>query len=79
MKRLLIPSILLLFGGMYWVYFHIVGEFTKADLGPLGDFIGGNINPLFTFISTILLIDTVLSNARLLMTQSNLKKKRVIR
>jgi hypothetical protein len=45
---------------MYWVYFHIVGEFTKADLGPLGDFIGGNINPLFTFISTILLIDTVI-------------------
>lgn len=59
MKRWLIPGVILLMGGLYWVYFHIVGELKKEDLGPLGDFIGGNINPLLTFISTILLIETV--------------------
>lgn len=60
MKRWLIPFVLLLVGGMYWIYFRVVGDFTKSDLGPLGDFIGGNINPLLTFISTILLIETVI-------------------
>ncbi|MEX5581568.1 hypothetical protein [Pseudomonas lurida] len=60
MKRWLIPCVILLMGGLYWVYFHIVGEFKKEDLGPLGDFIGGNINPLLTFVSTVLLIETVI-------------------
>lgn len=60
MKKILICTVLLLFSAMYWIYFHIVGDsFAKADLGPLGDFIGGNLNPLLTFISTVLLIDTV--------------------
>lgn len=60
MKKLLYFSILPLFLGMYYIYFRIVGDgFTKADLGPLGDFIGGNLNPILTCISTILLIETV--------------------
>lgn len=59
MKRLLACGVAILLSVMYYIYFSIVGEVTKADLGPLGDFIGGNINPLLTFISVVLLIDTV--------------------
>ncbi|SDB28190.1 hypothetical protein SAMN03159382_02386 [Pseudomonas sp. NFACC23-1] len=59
MKRLLIVGVAILLSGMYYIYFSIVGSLAKEDLGPLGDFIGGNINPLLTFISVVLLIDTV--------------------
>jgi len=59
MKRWLIVCVLILLSGMYYTYFSIVGDIAKEDLGPLGDFIGGNINPLLTFISVVLLIDTV--------------------
>lgn len=59
MKELIIGVVLILLA-MYGIYFYIVGDsFTKADLGPLGDFIGGNINPILTFVSTVLLIETV--------------------
>lgn len=60
MKRWLFVGAAVLVIGLYFVYFYVVGkEFSKGDLGPLGDFIGGNINPLLTFISVVLLIDTV--------------------
>lgn len=60
MKRWLFVGAAILIVGMYTVYFYVVGkDFTKGDLGPLGDFIGGNINPLLTFVSVVLLIDTV--------------------
>jgi hypothetical protein len=59
-KRWLFVGAAVLIVGMYSVYFYVVGkDFTKGDLGPLGDFIGGNINPLLTFVSVVLLIDTV--------------------
>ncbi|MBG8560199.1 hypothetical protein I4436_11305 [Pseudomonas qingdaonensis] len=60
MKRWLFIGVGLLISAMYTTYFYVVGkDFSKGDLGPLGDFIGGNINPLLTFISVVLLIDTV--------------------
>uniref|UniRef100_A0A7C2AY23 DUF4760 domain-containing protein n=1 Tax=Pseudomonas graminis TaxID=158627 RepID=A0A7C2AY23_9PSED len=59
MKTLIIGVGLVLLA-MYGIYFYNVYDtFTKADLGPLGDFIGGNVNPILTFISTVLLIETV--------------------
>jgi hypothetical protein len=58
--KLLIIGVILLLLAMYGIYFYTVWDtFTKADLGPLGDFIGGNINPILTFVSTVLLIETV--------------------
>ena len=54
----MIVCTLLLLAAMYLTYFYMTGgSFTKGDLGTLGDFIGGNINPILTFISTVLLIE----------------------
>lgn len=45
---------------LYFIYFYIAGsEIDAGALGTLGDFIGGNINPLLTFVSTLLLIETL--------------------
>ncbi|MFJ7798597.1 hypothetical protein [Pseudomonas sp. NPDC096950] len=45
---------------LYFIYFYFAKEEINAgSLGTLGDFIGGNINPILTFISTILLIETL--------------------
>ncbi len=59
MTRWLVITGLTILSVMYYTYFSIVGKLSKEDLGPLGDFIGGNLNPLLTFISTIMLIETV--------------------
>ncbi len=45
---------------LYFLYFYFANEEINAgSLGTLGDFIGGNINPLLTFTTTILLIETL--------------------
>jgi len=45
---------------LYFVYFYVAGrDLDAGSLGTMGDFIGGNINPLLTFISTLLLIETL--------------------
>ncbi|WP_416760182.1 hypothetical protein ACMGGD_20445 [Pseudomonas sp. BNK-6] len=45
---------------LYFIYFYFAKEEINAgSLGTLGDFIGGNINPVLTFVSTILLIETL--------------------
>lgn len=49
-----------LLGSLYFAYFYLANEEINASsLGTLGDFIGGNINPVLTFVTTILLIETL--------------------
>jgi len=44
---------------LYFLYFYLMDEEVNAgSLGTLGDFIGGNLNPILAFITTILLIET---------------------
>ncbi|MBV6822277.1 hypothetical protein [Pseudomonas sp. PD9R] len=60
MKRDIAILISTLLGALYFIYFYFAKEEINAgSLGTLGDFIGGNINPILTFISTILLIETL--------------------
>jgi uncharacterized membrane protein len=55
----------ILFCGIYSFYFWAGGtDLTHASLGTLGDFVGGNINPLLTFISTIVLIDSFVTQRK---------------
>lgn len=59
-KTVFIAAILSLLIAAYSFYFFLNPHMPEpAELGPLGDFIGGNINPILTFISTIILIETV--------------------
>lgn len=45
---------------LYFLYFYLMDEEVNAgSLGTLGDFIGGNLNPILAFITTILLIETL--------------------
>lgn len=49
-----------LLGCLYFIYFYLLDEpLDGGSLGTMGDFIGGNINPILTFISTVLLIETL--------------------
>lgn len=60
MKRNIAVIIATLVGSLYFTYFYLANEEINAgSLGTLGDFIGGNINPVLTFITTILLIETL--------------------
>jgi hypothetical protein len=60
MKRDIAVLITTLLCSLYFVYFYFArGEVSASSLGTLGDFIGGNINPVLTFVSTILLIETL--------------------
>lgn len=60
MKRNVAVIVTTLLGSLYFVYFYLANEEINASsLGTLGDFIGGNINPVLTFVTTILLIETL--------------------
>lgn len=53
-------GILIIFGSFYNFYFYSFPfPYNQEKLGQLGDFIGGNLNPVLTFISTLILINTV--------------------
>ncbi|WP_156428949.1 MULTISPECIES: hypothetical protein [Pseudomonas] len=58
-KSIFIAAILTLIIAAYSFYFILNPHIPEpSELGPLGDFIGGNINPILTFISTIVLVET---------------------
>lgn len=60
MKRNIAVVTTTLLSTLYFIYFYFSNEeITAGSLGTLGDFIGGNINPVLTFVSTILLIETL--------------------
>ncbi|EML6193751.1 TPA: hypothetical protein ACGJ2Y_000034 [Pseudomonas aeruginosa] len=60
MKRVVIVTALSILAALYFIYFYFTRDQIDAGtLGTLGDFIGGNINPVLTLISTILLIETL--------------------
>lgn len=59
MKHLIGAIVASLLIALYYIYFSIAEDVDASSLGTLGDFIGGNINPVLTFISTILLIETL--------------------
>nr|WP_312973403.1 hypothetical protein [Pseudomonas sp.] len=60
MKINVTVATLSLLGCLYFIYFYVVrGDIDGGSLGTLGDFIGGNLNPILTFITTILLIETL--------------------
>lgn len=51
---------LTLLASLYFIYFYVVrGGIDGGSLGTLGDFVGGNLNPILTFITTLLLIETL--------------------
>lgn len=65
MKRDFAIAISSLLGVLYFLYFYFAKEEINAStLGTLGDFIGGNINPILTFSSTVLLIETLILQRR---------------
>lgn len=60
MKRNVTVAIATLLASLYFIYFYIArNDIDAGSLGTLGDFIGGNLNPILTFITTILLIETL--------------------
>ncbi|NBF06647.1 hypothetical protein GV819_30720 [Pseudomonas sp. Fl5BN2] len=60
MKANITVTVSTLLGCLYFIYFYLLDEpLTSGSLGTLGDFIGGNINPILTFITTVLLIETL--------------------
>lgn len=60
MKRNVAVIVTTILFSLYFIYFYFSNEEINAgSLGTLGDFIGGNINPVLTFVSTILLIETL--------------------
>lgn len=60
MKRAVIITATSFLAILYFIYFYFTRDQIDAGtLGTLGDFVGGNINPILTLISTLLLIETL--------------------
>lgn len=58
-------SLALLFAAVYGFYFYNYSfPLSQEQLGQLGDFAGGNINPILTFISVLALLKTISLQAR---------------
>lgn len=58
--KLIAIFLIILFSAVYGIYFYTYSApFSQEQLGQLGDFAGGNLNPILTFISVLALLKTI--------------------
>jgi hypothetical protein len=50
---ILIIALVVVFGVFIFYYFHDGIKHTNADLGTFGDFVGGTLNPILSFLGLI--------------------------